>query len=136
MISNMSRKDQPYHDILPQRIKVQLMPAVLITGAASGIGKAFVRAYLKCPDYNIFAIDKSFQAEDEWLPTYSSSSQKDYLRDVGGTSDVVSKVRIYAIDITQEKQLLRLESLRDLDIVIHSAGVRGLKSCLPITQKV
>ncbi|KAL6719829.1 hypothetical protein ACLMJK_001750 [Lecanora helva] len=108
---------------------------ILITGAFSGIGKAFVRAYLEHHGNNIVAIDKDFPLS---LPSneINVDDQKAidaYRKDVGDDR-AKSRLTIMSMDITDEAQLTQLCSLKDLKVVIHSAGVRGLVPSVPISQ--
>lgn len=102
---------------------------ILITGSYSGIGKAFVTAYVRDPKNRIIAIDKSF-------PSFSSPENKSltdkFLRDVGDASG--RRVKIWPMDISDEMQVAELSSIQALELVIHSAGVRGLVPSVPITQ--
>ncbi|MCJ1459777.1 hypothetical protein MMC28_010156 [Mycoblastus sanguinarius] len=107
------------------------MPNILITGAASGIGKAFVHAYLHDPENCIIAVDKNYQF----------SSQKHHLEDPSDTYrkvvgvDAVDRLQVLALDLTDENQLSRqLSIVHNLDLVIHSAGIRGLVPSVPINQ--
>ena len=100
---------------------------ILITGAFSGIGKEFVRAYLKDSSNCIIALDKDFPSQN----SPSGSGQDDhqatfevYRRDVGDAEG--QRLELWSMDITDENQLARLSHLKELRIVIHSAGIRGL----------
>lgn len=110
------------------------MPNILIAGAASGIGKAFVRAYLQDPENHIFAIDKSFQSPTVFDPTSSSEEVCEaYHESVNCSSQ--DRLHIYTLDITNPSQMSsQLSNIHSLDLVIHSAGVRGLEPSIPITQ--
>jgi NAD(P)-dependent dehydrogenase (short-subunit alcohol dehydrogenase family) len=81
------------------------MPNVLVTGAANGLGHAFMQAYRSQPDTQILALDRQpFETTE-------------------------ASVKAYTVDLTDERSIIRFtESLGDipLDLVIHSAGVRGL----------
>ncbi|KAI9731573.1 MAG: hypothetical protein M1834_004693 [Cirrosporium novae-zelandiae] len=83
------------------------MPTIFISGAASGIGLAFVQAYSTDTSNMIIAVDKS--------PIPSQCSE--------------SKVRTFAVDVASQHSInsLALE-LKDMpiDLLIHSAGIRGL----------
>jgi NAD(P)-dependent dehydrogenase (short-subunit alcohol dehydrogenase family) len=81
------------------------MPTILISGAARGLGFAFLEAYRIQPSINIIAIDK--------LPI---PAQYD-------------NIRSFRVDVTDESSIKNLaESLNGepIDLVIHSVGVRGL----------
>lgn len=81
------------------------MPTILITGAASGLGAAFLQAYVKDQGNIIIATD----------------------RNEVGTSN--PRVQFHAVDIRSQESINTLASkLKDqpIDLAIHSAGVRGL----------
>ncbi|KAK5257133.1 hypothetical protein BJ546DRAFT_162134 [Cryomyces antarcticus] len=82
------------------------MPTILITGAASGLGLGFLSAYSSDPSNNIIAIDKTA------IP--SPASEKAICFEV----DVTSKAAI--------QSLVKKLQGRSLDLVVHSAGIRGL----------
>lgn len=115
------------------------MPNILVTGAASGIGHAFVQAYAsrapttdsaKAAQTHIHAIDLKFPSPDP-AKTYSSTSQApQWLR---------AHVHQYAVDVTPAEEVSGLGMLLDmddvpLDLVIHSAGVRGLVPSVPLQE--
>jgi NAD(P)-dependent dehydrogenase (short-subunit alcohol dehydrogenase family) len=89
------------------------MPIIVITGAASGLGQAFLQAYLLDSCNTILAADR----EPIPLPTLS------------GEHAVVHRK---TLDITSESMLLKwseeLECRQDksIDLVIHCVGIRGL----------
>ena len=116
---------------------------ILVTGALSGIGKEFVRAYLKNPWNCILAIDRDFphhavspapslngQPGEE--ATTRCTSIATYRADVGDVEP--SRVVVVRADISNESDLRNLQGLENLGIVIHSAGVRGLMLSMPIRQ--
>lgn len=81
------------------------MPSILISGAANGLGAAFVEAYAKQPDTNILAVDRAL---------------------IGSTHQ---NVECFTVDVTDEASLYALQQAipdRPIDLFIHSAGVRGL----------
>lgn len=96
------------------------MPTILITGAASGLGAAFVQAYLNQPGNNnkIIAIDKDPFPNLHLLPS--------------------KQVRFYKVDVSDESSIQSLQTaLREgeeededehepIDLILHCAGVRGL----------
>lgn len=82
------------------------MPTILISGAAEGgLGAAFVEAYRTSADVSLVAVDKRpIQAKHE-------------------------NVQTFEVDITSEpsiQNLVRVLKRRPIDLVIHSAGIRGL----------
>ena len=106
------------------------MPNILIVGAASGIGKEFVRAFVKKPGNYVIAVDKNFPQ-----PSISPDSMMEtYLKAID--SKVEGVLCLHAIDITNEADILTLSNLcsEPLDILIQSAGVRGLAPSFHITQ--
>jgi NAD(P)-dependent dehydrogenase (short-subunit alcohol dehydrogenase family) len=88
------------------------MPTVLITGAASGLGAAFVEAYAtQQPSTKILAIDRTPITPHPNRPN----------------------VHPYTLDLTNESALLAFAqtlSNKPLDLIIHSAGIRGLVPAL------
>lgn len=82
---------------------------VLITGAASGIGRCFALHYLKQPGTNVIAVDRN--SID--IPDPSGDQQFRTLHvDMGSTDSIKGMVK-------------QIEGLK-IDLVIHSAGIRGL----------
>jgi len=85
------------------------MPVILITGAAAGLGEAFFNAFASDPSNEIFTLDR--------LPLPASRPP-------------VNRVTHQALDVRSESDLATWYSnhLKDkpLDLVIHSAGIRGL----------
>lgn len=80
------------------------MPTILVTGAASGIGAAFVQAYQAESGNKIIAVDRQNIAHSH-------------------------NVEAISVDVGDEESVQALaHQLKDrpLDLVIHSAGVRGL----------
>jgi NAD(P)-dependent dehydrogenase (short-subunit alcohol dehydrogenase family) len=85
------------------------MPTILITGAASGLGAAFVEAYAtQQPSTKILALDRT--------PTTPNPNRPN--------------VHPYTLDLTNESAVLALAqtipTTEPLDLIIHSAGIRGL----------
>jgi NAD(P)-dependent dehydrogenase (short-subunit alcohol dehydrogenase family) len=81
------------------------MPTVLISGAANGLGAAFVGAYKSQSDTKVIAIDRS------------ATTSKD------------DNVHTFAVDVSSESSIhFFAQELEDqpIDLVIHSAGIRGL----------
>ena len=109
---------------------------IVVTGAFSGIGKAFVRAYLEHSDSSIVAIDRRYSREHLSWDQRDASIQNaitTYRKDVGDDS-AEPRVLVLSIDITDEAQLAQLSSIQDVAIVIHCAGVRGLVPSIPVSQ--
>lgn len=89
------------------------MRTILITGAANGLGAAFVEAYRQQEDVNIIAIDRQ-----------AATIQFDDVRHI-------------VLDITSEEDIkLHVDQLRRLpiDLVVHSAGIRGLVPAVEAKQ--
>lgn len=81
------------------------MPTILISGAANGLGAAFVDAYATQAGTNIIAIDQQ--------PVQSHH---------GG-------IESFTVDVTDEISIKAFQQAiagRAIDLMIHSAGVRGL----------
>lgn len=106
------------------------MPKIIVTGAASGLGKAFVTAYLKIADNAVLAVDRSFSSS----PAQDVLEAADaYRKDVG--NDETNMLRMYTIDVTDESQITtQFKDVKDIDLVIHSAGVRGLERSVSIMK--
>ena len=106
------------------------MPNILVVGAASGIGREFVRAYVKKPGYHVIAVDKNFPQSS----ISPHSMMERYLKEFG--SEVEGVLYLHSIDITDEYDIATLSNLcsEPLDVLIHSAGVRGLEPNFHITQ--
>ena len=106
------------------------MPNILITGAASGLGKAFVTAYLKSANNAVFAVDKSFSSS----PAQDILEATDkYRQEVG--NDETTTLRMFTIDVRDEAHITaQLHDVKELDLVIHCAGVRGLERSISIEK--
>ena len=88
------------------------MSTILITGAASGLGAAFVEAYAaQQPSTKILALDRTAIAPNPSRPN----------------------VQPYTLDLTDEKAVLDFAeniSTQPISLIIHSAGIRGLVPAL------
>ncbi len=83
----------------------QTMPTIFVSGAANGLGAAFVDAYGSLEDTNIIAIDRS--------PIQSS----------------LNNVTSFIVDVASEDSVVQFaQKIKDtpIDLIIHSAGIRGL----------
>lgn len=106
------------------------MPNIVVTGAASGLGKAFVTAYLQHPDNSVFAIDRSFSSSPAHDVLKAAAA---YCEDVG--DDEADRLRLFTIDVRDETQITtQLKDVEDVDLVIHSAGVRGLEPSVSVVE--
>lgn len=97
------------------------MPTILITGAASGLGAAFVQAYLNQPGNNnnkIIAIDKDPIPNLHLLP---SKQVRFYKVDVGDESSIQSLQTALREEKEEEE-----EEHEPIDLILHCAGIRGL----------
>lgn len=85
-------------------------------------------AYLRDADNTVFAVDRSFSA----FPAQDVLEAADaYRMEVGGNKS--NKLCMFTMDVRDETQInTRLEGVEDIDLVIHSAGVRGLEPSVPI----
>jgi NAD(P)-dependent dehydrogenase (short-subunit alcohol dehydrogenase family) len=78
---------------------------VLISGAANGLGAAFVEAYQVRPDTNVIAIDREPMA-------ITSSNVKTLEVDISSSGSIDK----FAAELNAQA----------IDLVVHSAGIRGL----------
>lgn len=81
------------------------MSTILITGAASGLGRAFLQAYQEDYQNTIIALDRA---------SVNSSNPR---------------VECHAVDVSSQNSVSQFANRikdRPIDLVIHSAGVRGL----------
>ncbi|KAK6435339.1 hypothetical protein LTR95_008474 [Oleoguttula sp. CCFEE 5521] len=88
------------------------MRNVLVTGGASGLGRALVDAYSAQPDTTVISLDRTLQR------------------------DLRKNVRTFVVDVTSEAAVNEFVSLllnvrpTPIDLAIHSAGIRGLVPAL------
>lgn len=82
---------------------------VLITGAASGIGRSFALHYLQQPSTNVIAVDRNSIDIPE-----SSEGQK------------LQKLHVDMASAESVRSMVSQMQSTKIDLVIHSAGIRGL----------
>ncbi|THY79786.1 NAD(P)-binding protein [Aureobasidium pullulans] len=86
------------------------MPTILISGAASGLGRAFLNAYANEKSNTIIAIDKENVQPSEY-------------------QQYAATVQSHIVDVTSEASINSLATLLSetpIDLFIHSVGIRGL----------
>ena len=81
------------------------MPNLLVSGAANGLGAAFVEAYRKRPGFHVLALDRV------------------------QLKDPAKNVETFMVDVSSQESInsfvLEIKD-RAIDLLIHSAGIRGL----------
>lgn len=116
------------------------MSTIVVTGAASGIGLAFVESYLRSPGNLVIAVDKC-------LSGTRPSSDTTRLFEWDPESAIYpfpapgSQLATCGIDLVDETQVDRwpkryyfADFADDIDLVIHSAGVRGLVPSIKVAD--
>jgi NAD(P)-dependent dehydrogenase (short-subunit alcohol dehydrogenase family) len=94
------------------------MPTILVSGAASGLGRAFLDAYSNDKSNTVIAIDRediTLSATPNYAPTMSS----------------------HFVDVTDENSINHLTTILSgvpIDLFIHSVGIRGLVSAIEDAQ--
>lgn len=81
------------------------MPTILVSGAANGLGEAFVRAYQDQPEAEILAIDRVV------------------------LSSTRPNIKSYQVDVASQGSIDRFANRvagKSIDLFVHCAGVRGL----------
>lgn len=94
------------------------MPTILVSGAASGLGRAFLDAYSNDKSNTIIAIDR----EDIALSTGQNHA---------------ATIRSHIVDVTDENSINHLATMLSgvpIDLFIHSVGIRGLVSAIEDAQ--
>ena len=94
---------------------------VLVTGAARGMGREYVRAFLK-EGAKVIATDAS------WTPSGVSSDDVDFRKELDGNPDVL----VERMDITIDSHIKRVfETAMDrfgtVDVMINNAGLRAAR---------
>lgn len=99
---------------------------ILITGAGSGIGHGFAKHYLQQPDTTVIAADRSFTLDLDPPSSQPNNTQLHKL-DLEMTSLESIDALIASIKgLSHEHQ--------HLDLIIHSAGIRGLVPAIVSSQ--
>ena len=91
--------------VLHAKLLFSMPTTVLVSGAANGLGAAFVDAYRVRPDTNVIAVDRE--------PMTSTCSN----------------VNAFKVDVSSNESIDKFAAeFKDqaIDLVIHSAGIRGL----------
>ncbi|KAG9943551.1 NAD(P)-binding protein, partial [Aureobasidium melanogenum] len=86
------------------------MPTILISGSASGLGRAFLDAYSHQESNTVIAIDR----EQIHLSAYQNRA---------------ATITSYIVDVTDEKSINDLANAlkgTPIDLLVHSVGIRGL----------
>ncbi|KAI4846864.1 NAD(P)-binding protein [Aureobasidium sp. EXF-8845] len=94
------------------------MPTILVSGAASGLGRAFLDAYSNDKSNTVIAIDR----EDIALSTSQNHA---------------ATIRSHIVDVTDENSINYLTTMLSgvpIDLFIHSVGIRGLVSAIEDVQ--
>lgn len=115
------------------------MPVILVTGAASGIGKAFVSTYLQKGGNFVHAVDREFRttlSQNGGHDTETLGFLDSYRHEVGASAKP-GMLGVSEVDFADESQVEKLLQSRydfNIDLVIHSAGVRGLVPSINIVD--
>lgn len=111
---------------------------IFVSGSASGLGKAFVRAYAA----QIHDNSSAFLSSDSVVyvldrhPEPSSTSYLAQLLELSYDFEWINEHIVYIqADVTDTASLPdRLAGVKNIALVIHSAGVRGLVPSVPLKQ--
>lgn len=94
------------------------MPTILISGAASGLGRAFLDAYSDDKSNTVIAIDR----EHIELSTYQNHA---------------AIIQLHIVDVTNEESINHLAAILSgtpIDLFVHSVGIRGLVPAIENAQ--
>ncbi|KAG9668144.1 NAD(P)-binding protein, partial [Aureobasidium melanogenum] len=94
------------------------MPTILVSGAASGLGRAFLEAYSLEETNTVIAIDR----EQIHLAAYQNRA---------------ATITSHIVDVTDEKSINDLATAlkaTPIDLFVHSVGIRGLVSAVENAQ--
>jgi NAD(P)-dependent dehydrogenase (short-subunit alcohol dehydrogenase family) len=91
---------------------------VLVTGAARGMGRAYVRGFLE-RGAKVVATDRS------WAPSGVSGDDEDFLWEVANRPDVLTEVMDISID-SHVKRVFEaaLDRFGTIDVIVNNAGLR------------
>ncbi len=89
-----------------------------------------MKAYLENTHSTVFAVDRSFSSP---LTQDDLEAADAYRKEVG--NDETNTLQIFTIDVRDEIEMTaQLRDVQDIDLVIHSAGVRGLEPSVSIEK--
>jgi NAD(P)-dependent dehydrogenase (short-subunit alcohol dehydrogenase family) len=91
---------------------------VLVTGAARGMGRAYVRGFLE-QGARVIATDRS------WAPSGVSNDDEDFLWEIADRPDVLADVMDISIDSHVKRVFAAaMERFGTIDVVVNNAGLR------------
>ena len=91
---------------------------VLVTGAARGMGRAYVRGFLE-RGARVVAADRS------WAPSGVSGDDEDFLWEIADRPDVLAETMDISIDSHVKRvYLAAMEQFGTIDVIINNAGLR------------
>jgi NAD(P)-dependent dehydrogenase (short-subunit alcohol dehydrogenase family) len=114
------------------------MPIIAITGAASGLGASFLSHYSQSPSNTIIAIDRAWPTNTAttFSPLFSVKQSVHRhtldIADEGQWAAYVGTLQTLLVSLHQDDE--SASSHPRIDEVIHSAGIRGLDTSIPIKQ--
>jgi 3-oxoacyl-[acyl-carrier protein] reductase len=91
---------------------------VLVTGAARGMGRAYVRGFLE-QGARVVAVDRS------WAPSGVSGDDEDFLWEIADRPDVLAETMDISID-SHVKRVYNaaMERFGTIDVIVNNAGLR------------
>jgi NAD(P)-dependent dehydrogenase (short-subunit alcohol dehydrogenase family) len=91
---------------------------VLVTGAARGMGRAYVRGFLE-RGARVVATDRS------WAPSGVSGDSEDFLSELAGRDDVLPETMDVSIDSHVERvYTAAIRRFGTIDVILNNAGLR------------
>src|SRR5262249_41924263 len=91
---------------------------VLVTGAARGMGREYVRGFRKA-GARVIATDLA------WEPTGASSDHERFLEEVGNSPDVLAEYMDITIDSHVKRVFTKsVERFGTIDVIVNNAGMR------------